>query len=191
MDVSKKQLSKIPETKRDKNKTPGVGIYVLSIITRKITIPFISVGSNIKQIIEEKLKKELEGKCTVEGFIKYNSIRVINYSSGIIKSKNIVFDVSIECLICSPVEGMKIKVDVINITKAGLRCDVGKNSPINVFVARDHHHTNKYFNNIKIGDSIYIRVIGQRYEINDERISIIAEFMPQIQKKQKKLKIVL
>ena len=134
------------------------------------------IGSNINDILQQKLTKELEGKCTIEGFIKNNSVRIINYSAGIIKSSNVIFDVSIECLICSPVEGMKMKVNVINITKAGLRCDTGKSSPVNV-LERDHHYNNKQFSNIKVGDSILIRVIGQRYEINDDRISVIAEYI--------------
>lgn len=184
-----KQKTEVKPKNEDKKK--GIGIYVLSIITRKVSIPYVNIGSNINEIIQKKLTSELEGKCTIEGFIKHNSVRIINYSAGIIKSKNVIFDVSIECLICSPVEGMKFKVNVLNITKAGLRCDTGKNSPVNVFIARDHHYSNKQFSNIQIGDSILIRVIGQRYEINDERISVIAEYIPQIKRKTNKVKLIL
>lgn len=191
MDIVSKPESKQPEQKIDGNSKKGIGIYVLSVITRKVSIPYNNIGSNINEIIQRKLTKELEGKCTIEGFIKNNSVRIINYSAGIIKSSNVVFDVSIECLICSPVEGMKFKVNVINITKAGLRCDTGKNSPVNVFIARDHHYSNKQFSNIQSGDSILIRVIGQRYEINDERISVIAEYIPQIKRKTNKVKLIL
>jgi DNA-directed RNA polymerase subunit E'/Rpb7 len=191
MEVSNAQ-SKQPEQKMEPTKKKGLGIYVLSVITRKISVPYKYIGSNISDILQKKLASELEGKCTIEGFIKDNSVRIINYSAGIIKSSNVVFDVSIECLICSPVEGMKFKVNVVNITKAGLRCDTGKKSPVNVFIARDHHYANKQFSNIKVGDSILIRVIGQRYEINDERISVIAEYIPQIKKKAvPKVKLVL
>ena len=171
------------ERKVEPQKKKGLGIYILSVITRKISIPYKYIGSNISEILQKKLASELEGKCTIEGFIKNNSVRIINYSAGIIKSSNVIFDVVIECLICSPVEGMKFKVNVINITKAGLRCDTGKHSPVNVFIARDHHYSSKQFSNIKVGDNIMVRVIGQRYEINDERISVIAEYIPQIKKK--------
>lgn len=178
----------LPDKKQQKK---GAGLYVLSIITRKVVLPFNSIGSNITSLLQKKLSQDLEGKCSIEGFIKDNSVRVINYSSGVLKSDKVLFDVSIECLICSPVEGMKFKVNVVNITKAGLRCDRGKNSPVDVFVARDHHYSSKHFNNIKVGDSILIRIIGQRYEINDERISVIAEFIPQIKRKSKQIKLVL
>jgi DNA-directed RNA polymerase subunit E'/Rpb7 len=180
----------VVEQKQLPKKKKGLGIYMLSIITRKVYLPFTIIGSNTSEILQKKLAEELEGKCTIEGFIKDNSVRIINYSSGVMKSDKVLFDVVAECLICSPVEGMKFKVNVINITKAGLRCDVGKKSPVDVFVARDHHYSNKHFSNIKVGDSIMIRVIGQRYEINDERISVIAEYIPQIKRKPK-LKLVL
>ena len=152
-------------------------IYMLQVITRKAIIPFTSVGANIKEILQKKLSRDLEGKCTTEGFIKTNSVRVMSYSSGMLQSKSVVFDVLIECLICNPVEGMKFKVNVINSTKAGLRCEAGKDSPVDVFIARDHHYSVKAFSSIKVGDDISVRVIGQRYELNDPRISVIAEYV--------------
>ena len=35
----------------------------------------------------------LEGKCVVEGYIKTNSIRVINYSAGNLISSDVEFNV--------------------------------------------------------------------------------------------------
>ena len=167
----------IPIQKKDGESNKKRGLYMLSIITRKITLPFTSVGSNIRELIEKKLKNDLEGKCSVEGFIRPNSVRIESYSSGTLKGSNVIFDVIIECLVCSPVEGMKFQVNVVNITKAGLRCDVGEGSPIDVFIARDHHYNNPKFQEVGVGDKIRISVIGQRYEINDERISVIAEMV--------------
>lgn len=152
------------------------GIYSVNVFTRKIYLSFQEIGSNITQIIEEKLKQDLEGKCVEEGFIKTGSIRVIQYTSGNISGNNIVFTVVFECLLCFPVEGMKFKVVVKEVTLAGVRAETKeKQSPVDVFVARDHNFDNKRFNSIREGDIITIRVIGQRYEINDEKISVIAD----------------
>jgi DNA-directed RNA polymerase subunit E'/Rpb7 len=151
-------------------------LYVLSVITRKVAIPYQSVGSNLKQLIQQKLVSQLEEKCTVEGYVRSNSIRVLTYSSGILKANNVIFDVALECLLCTPVEGLIINTRVVNITKAGLRCDiVGDESPLDIFVARDHHFTSKDFSKINEGDTISVKVLGQRYEINDPKISVIAE----------------
>ena len=42
---------------------------------------------------------------------------------------------------------------------------------------RDSHHRIKEFSAIKVGEMIKIRVIGQRYELNDEFISVIGELL--------------
>ena len=44
-----------------------------------------------------------------------------------------------------------------------------------MFIARDHHYNSESFNEIKEGDKFTARVIGQRFELNDKYISIIAE----------------
>lgn len=175
MDVEKKKLLK------------KYGLFMKNVLTRKVLIPFENVGSNIKEILENLLRNRLEGKCVVEGYIKPDSVEVINFSSGIIKSSNVEFDVMINCLVCCPPEGMVFNVKVINITKAGLRCQTEKEpSPVDVFVARDHNYDNKLFNSVKVDDIIKVRVLGQRYEINDEKISVIATI---IEKKIKTIKI--
>jgi DNA-directed RNA polymerase subunit E'/Rpb7 len=162
-------------------------LYVLSVITRKVAIPYQSVGSNLKQLIQQKLVNELERKCTVEGYVRSNSVRILTYSSGILKANNVIFDVALECLLCTPVEGLIINTRVVNITKAGLRCDiVGDESPLDIFVARDHHFTSKDFSKINEGDTIKVKVLGQRYEINDPRISVIAELTKPPQEKRTK-----
>ena len=47
-------------------------------------------------------------------------------------------------------------------------------SPVIVFIARDHHYQSKYFSSKQEGDNIVVKVIGQRFELNDKYISIIA-----------------
>ena len=85
----------------------------------------------------------------------------------------------IECEVCFPVEGMVVDCLARNITKAGIRAESATDSPspIVVFVARDHHYQSKQFSNVQEGDKIRIRVIGQRFELNDKYISIIAELV--------------
>jgi hypothetical protein len=43
-------------------------------------------------------------------------------------------------------------------------------------LARDHHNS-PYFSTVKINDRINVRVIGQRFELNDKYVSIIAELI--------------
>jgi len=151
------------------------GIYMQNILTRKIVLPFVVLGGNIKELLSQKVSEMYEGKCIKEGFIKKKSCNIVSYSAGILKNNNVVFDVLFECLVCKPSEGMKFKVTVKNITKAGIRAEYKQDSPIVVFISRDHAYKNKNLNSINVEDTIYIRVIGIRYELNDEFISIIAD----------------
>lgn len=172
----------------EKKPAKHYGIFSKNVITRKITIPFNSIGGNIKEIITNKLKMNLEGKCVNEGYVKKDSISILSYSSGVIESNSVIFDVILQAIICKPVEGITIKCNVKNVTKAGIRAIVGdeNESPIVVFVARDHNYKKPEFNNIKIDDEIIIRVIGSRYELNDKYISIIAELVTKYNKKKTK-----
>lgn len=157
-------------------------IYSRSIITRNIALQITVIGQNLKQVIEEYISFHYEGKCVVEGYIKPNSTKIITYSSGTIKRGNFVsFDIVFECELCFPVEGTIIHCIAKTNTKAGITAESAdeKPSPVIVFVARDHHYSSSYFNEIKEGDRINIKVIGQRFELNDKYISIIGELIKQ------------
>jgi DNA-directed RNA polymerase subunit E'/Rpb7 len=164
--------------KKDFRKKKEVGVYMNSLLSRKLQVSFNKLGKNIKEILEKLIKKEIEGKCTIEGFVKSNSTKLLTYSSGVIFENKVEFDVVFECLVCCPVEGMLIKCNVKNKTQAGIRALIDEDkSPVVVYLSRDHHYNNKYFNTVKENDEITIRVIGQRYELNDEQVSVIGEII--------------
>ena len=155
-------------------------VYSRCLITRKIILPITSIGKNLQEVIEENIKAIFEEKCLVEGYIKPNSSKIITYSSGIIeRGNNISFEVVFECDVCFPVEGMIIQCVAKNITKAGIRAESATDvpSPIVVFIAKDHHYGTSQFSEIQEGDKFNVRVIGQRFELNDKYISIIGELI--------------
>ena len=167
-------------------------VYSRCLITRKIVLPITSIGKNLQEVVEENIKVNFEGKCVVEGYIKPNSCKIITYSSGIIeRGNNISFEVVFECDVCFPVEGMLISCVAKNITKAGIRAESASDvpSPVVVFVAKDHHFNVPYFAEIQEGDKINVRVIGQRFELNDKYISIIGELIKEKDFTQQKPKI--
>ena len=153
------------------------GIYSRSLITRSVVLPIVTIGKNIKETIEKCIAINFEGKCIVEGFVKPSSSKIITYSSGVVQGTNIKFEVVFECQICCPVEGMLIPCVAKNITKAGIRAESDEEvpTPIVVFIMRDHHYMSKYFSSINENDKIMVRVIGQRFELNDKYVSIIGE----------------
>ena len=176
------QNTYIPASKpigaRNKRKeAKNLNIYSKALITRNISIPIKYVGKNIQEVIEKNIGNLFGNKCIVEGFVKPDSIRITTYSSGIISGMNCQFEVAFECMVCCPVEGMLIQCVAKNITKAGIRAEAADEqpSPVIIFIARDHHYMNAHFSTIQQGDKFLARVIGQRYELNDKYVSVIAE----------------
>jgi DNA-directed RNA polymerase subunit E'/Rpb7 len=135
------------------------------------------VGRNTKANIERKIVEKVEGKCIPEGYIRPDSVRIISYSSGIINQENIEFQVVFECLVCNPVEGMKVDCVIRTITKAGIHAEVITEKgyiPLKIFVARDHNYSNPLFSQVKEGATVKVKIIGKRFELNDPYIVAIA-----------------
>ena len=176
-------------------------VYSRCMLTRKIVLPISTIGKTLKENIEENIKHVFEGKCVVEGYVKPHSSKILTYSSGIIQGGNkVLFEVVFECDVCFPVEGMIIPCVAKNITKAGIRAESANDvpSPIIVFLAKDHHFNLAQFSEVQEGDKINVRVIGQRFELNDKYISIIAELVKEKEiplqvafQKEKKPRIVI
>jgi DNA-directed RNA polymerase subunit E'/Rpb7 len=172
-------ISKTTHLKKRRD-TKLQSIYTRCLLTRKIVLPITIVGKNLNEVIEEFIQNNFESKCVVEGYVKPNSSKIIRYSSGVIeRGNNVVFEIVFECDVCFPVEGMLISCTVKNIVKAGIRAESANDvpSPIVVFVAKDHHFNNQLFNETQVGDIITVRVIGQRFELNDKYVSIIGELV--------------
>jgi DNA-directed RNA polymerase subunit E'/Rpb7 len=167
-----KTAYKKKQTQQQKN------LYNQLLITRTVPISINNIGNTIKETLEKSIASQIEGKCIVEGYIKPYSVEVITFSSGLVMGSNVIFEVVIQCDVCSPVEGMNIKCIAKHINKAGIRAEINETpSPVVIFIARDHNYSSPLFANVKENDEIKVRVIGQRFELNDKYISIIAEIV--------------
>ena len=162
---------------RQKVRPGKLSLYVKNISTKRLSVPIKCVGSNIKSTLENILRSNIEGKCSIEGYVKPRSCNVITYSCGLVTGSIAIFTVVFECLVCNPAQGMRISCTVKNITNAGIlaHADDSEYSPVNIFIARDHHYNIPYFSELKEGDVIMIRVIGQRFELNDAFVSVLGE----------------
>lgn len=153
------------------------GVFHRSLLNMKVFLKITEVGTTLKQNLERKIIQKTEGKCIAEGYIRPNSVRVINYSSGNINGEYVEFQVSFECMVCYPVEGMIVNCTVKTITKAGIHAEVvvdDKFIPLTIFIARDHNYTNKYFSQITENMNVQVKIIGIRFELNDAYICAIA-----------------
>lgn len=149
-------------------------IYIPCTLTRKVTIPIHMIKNNLEHTLHETILKEISGKCMPEGFVNPGTIRLLTYTCGTVHGNMVVFTCLFTCSVANPVEGQLLKCVIENVTKAGLKCRLDASfSPCVIFVARDHHYMDEEFNKKKIHQKITVKVIGQRFELNDKFISVI------------------
>jgi len=162
-------------------------IYNQSLITTTVSLGISTIGNNLKETLTKAISTQIEGKCIVNGYIKPKSVEVLTFSSGLLIGSNVNFEVVIQCDVCLPVEGMYINCIAKNINKAGVRAELNHTpTPVVIFIARDHNYSSPLFSEIKENDEIKVRVIGQRFELNDKYISIIAEIVESVESETSK-----
>lgn len=180
-------------TRKNQAQAPEYGVYARNMIQMKVHLKMSEIGNATKQNLEKKVLQKTEGKCIPEGYVRPDSIKLINYSSGVVRMNLIEFQVVFECLICNPVEGMIVECTTKSITKAGIHAEVitdkGPDAmgymPMKIFVARDHNYANRLFGEIKENAKIKVSIIGKRFELNDPYIVAIASLVDKDRAKAK------
>lgn len=166
-----------PDPNQKKNE---YSVYARNMISMKVHLKMSEVGDSTKLNLERKIVQRTEGKCIPEGYVRPDSVKITTYSSGVIKMNLVEFQVVFECLICNPVEGQTVECTTKSITKAGIHAEVmtdRKFVPMKIFVARDHNYANRMFGDVKEEETIRVRIIGKRFELNDPYIVAIASLM--------------
>ena len=156
---------------------PGLP-YETVLISRSVSVLMREVGRGLRATLTRKLREQLEGKCAAEGFVRPGSTRIERYSAGVVRDGAVVITVGVTCDVCSPCEGDRIRCIVAGVNKAGIRAVVsngdGQPTPVQIYVARDHHHGEAAFSSVQAGESLDVTVIGARYQLNDSAVSVIA-----------------
>jgi len=189
---TKKNIDKDNNSMSLSDKVSFDTMYHQCILHKYVDIEMSQISKDIDNLLLKTFKRIYEGVCVKEGYIQPDSIKIVKYTSGKCNASKIRFGVTFTCQICTPIEGMKMRVVVKNITKAGIRAKSRNTlSPLDIFIARDHHVRNEIFQNAKVNDEILVVIIGNRYELYDKTICVIADIAQnQENKTRKKLKIV-
>ena len=128
----------------------------------------------IDRILLKKIKDKLGDRCIEKGFVRSESLEVVERSIGRIYAEHlngdIVYDVRLCADICNPIKGEEVRGRVTNSNKMGL---LVKSGPLNIVLARQHHVNRKCFRKINVGDEIPVSVVGSRFTFGDREISVI------------------
>lgn len=135
--------------------------------------------TSINDISLEKLKTKLENKCSRNGYVLPNSLKILSRSLG--KASlgryvgDYVFYVQLQGNVLNPPDGIVIEGEVISKNKMGLY--INYKSAIRVIVPRDLHIGNEDFDSVIVGDKIKVEIKKSRFQVNDESILSVGIFV--------------
>jgi DNA-directed RNA polymerase subunit E'/Rpb7 len=128
------------------------------------------------------LKNEVEGKCNREGYIKKDSVDVIDH--GTLKTEvirfsgNIRVPVTFTALVANPIKGTIVECTIKNINKFGIGATSG---PLNIVVPLDEKTKEMKFS---IGQSIRVKIVTANINLNDDQIDVYAKYNDETEKQE-------
>ena len=150
--------------------------YINTTIQQNITIPSNQLNENIDDMILDKIKDKIGNRCIKDGYVNRDTIKILSRTFGKINTShfngNIKFEVLLSVDICNPLEGEKTRCKVISINKMGI---LAENNPLTIVIARQHHSDKSDLDNIHIGDTIEATIIAKRFELYDDKITVICQ----------------
>jgi DNA-directed RNA polymerase subunit E'/Rpb7 len=159
--------------------------FITAMLTNRVKIQPAYVNKDFEKYVKNKLVKTFEGKCSHHGYIKPGSIDIVKMSCGVLKDVTLngdtVYNVSFNADVCNPIIGSILAAKVINtnmfgiLAESGLIINGGYIAMIEIIIAKNSGMTNSSVNldNIKIGDSVNVEVMGKKFELDDKKITVI------------------
>jgi len=155
-------------------------IWTEALVEKRVFLPVKLMTERMEEHLEKQILKRFANKCIEEGYVLASSIRIKNYSCGKITSQGVHIVVLFYCMVCHPPPGLVLSCIVSDITKAGVHAilHVAEENvdPISVYVLRDHERQHEMFEKVVKGDTIRVRLLGARFELDDPCIQAVAEF---------------
>ena len=149
------------------------------------------LDDNLKEHIQRTLKNKYEGLCSKFGYIKSNSIYVLNIKECVVERSTfhgyINYNVEFSSMICNPAINSIIECTIKNINSFGVLCVSGIkengifNSILNIIVPKNHHNfeisNNIEFDKLNIGDNVYVEILGKKYILNNKNINVFGRIV--------------
>jgi DNA-directed RNA polymerase subunit E'/Rpb7 len=167
--------------------------FIPSLLTEKIKLPPRFVNKRYKEKLYQILVERNENKCSKHGYIKFNSIEIIKISVGMVDAHTlhgyINYHIQFKALVCNPTNGSVLKCTIVNSNNFGILCtsgtineETGKFvSIIDIIIPKNSLHIQSDdsidFNNLNVGEEVYVELIGKKYEINDTKISAVGRIV--------------
>lgn len=135
--------------------------------------------TNFDDILLEKLRKKLEGKCSQHGYVIPKSLELLSRSMGAAEkgraTADFLYHVKVQGKVYNPPDGLVVEGDIKLKNKMG--CYVILEDAIRIMIPRDLHIGNEEFNDLDVGDNIRIEIKKSQFRANATHILSIGQFL--------------
>nr|WRJ69520.1 putative DNA-directed RNA polymerase subunit Rpb7 [Oceanusvirus sp.] len=142
------------------------------------------IGSNVRDVIEDRARALLEGICGEHGYVRHNTLRMTDVSSGVLSKidmgRHYTFTASLKAEVCNPVAGLRFNALVRSINRFGMLAEGGYYDPdgtmvpvIEIIVVRNPATIKNEIDvmDLQVGDEVGVEVLGRQFELRESRIS--------------------
>lgn len=156
-------------------------IFMRMLLSDKVKLEPAFLSKKYKDEVLRRLKIRLEGVCSRHGYIRPNSIELYKVCMGKVElvslNGNVQYDVSFYADICNPLIGSVIKSKVMNVNKFGILAEA--EGVVEIIIAKNSVgiQSEVDLNKIRIGDEVYVEVVGKKFELNDKKIALIGRIV--------------
>ena len=164
-------------------------IYQEALLARTVLVSVDRCNpALVKNHFTELLRKEMEGKCISQGYVKPASVRDLEYSVGVLKSGEVSYRLRFKCDICLPAVGAHYSAKFVSVNTAGIYAelvDEQGNIPVCFFVNRDYRNNASNPKFLQYDNPEYaaahgffqVKVLFVHKEVNDPCVYTIAQIM--------------
>jgi DNA-directed RNA polymerase subunit E'/Rpb7 len=132
-------------------------------------------------LLEKKIKEQYEGKCSRNGYVLSDSVKLISRSIGLVEkgryTGDILFYAEASARVLQPPDGVEVVGVVERKNRMGIY--VNYRDAIRIMIPRDLHVGQDdfvEFDSILPGDKIRVEIKKSRYQVNDMSILSVGVF---------------
>jgi DNA-directed RNA polymerase subunit E'/Rpb7 len=156
-----------------------------AVFEEKISLPPSVLKGDITSfddILLEKLREKLEGKCSRHGFVIPKSLELLSRSLGIAEkgrfTGEFIYFLKAQGKVYNPPDGFEAEGQVFLKNKMGLL--VVLYDAIRVMIPRDLHIGDENFDSVEKGDRVRFIIRQSKFQVNDKYILSIGQFVEKI-----------
>jgi hypothetical protein len=166
-------------------------MFAQAVIRQRVKLAVAEVGSNVRDIIENRGIAMMEGVCTVYGYVRPGTMQLVEVSPGrlsyIDMGRHYTFECKFRADVCNPLPGSKFRAHVRSMNQFGILAeagywdDHGKLVPvIEVVIVRDPSLSRNLvdIDSLAIGDDVGVELLSQRFELRDTRVTAHGRTVP-------------